>query len=280
MIRVRRMTAEDIPLGMRLKQQAGWNQTEADWRRFLDLEPEGCFVAEWNGVPAATTTTCTFGPVGWVAMVLVDADKRGRGLAKALLGHALEFLERRNVRNVRLDATALGRPLYERLGFTVEYELVRYDGTLPLVEASGPPEGNAESAESYDELCRLDARVTGTDRSRLLLRLFEENPDGLRVVRDGSEVAGFLTARLGSRAVQVGPCVATAGAGPRLLRDAWRRFAGQRVYMDIPTANTAATALAAAQGLTVQRPFLRMCRGPSVGERVDVFWASSGPEKG
>ena len=33
-------------------------------------------------------------------------------------------------------------------------------------------------------------------------------------------------------------------------------------------------------GLTVQRPFLRMCRGASVRERGDQLWASSGPEQG
>ena len=31
-LRIRALTAADIPLGMRLKAQAGWNQLEADWR--------------------------------------------------------------------------------------------------------------------------------------------------------------------------------------------------------------------------------------------------------
>ena len=46
---LRLMTPGDIELGMRLKGQAGWNQTPADWQRFLELEPNGCFVAEWDG---------------------------------------------------------------------------------------------------------------------------------------------------------------------------------------------------------------------------------------
>ena len=69
MIAIRLMTTRDVPLGMRLKEQAGWNQTEADWRRFLHLEPDGCFVAELDGVPVATTTTCVFGTTAWIAMV-------------------------------------------------------------------------------------------------------------------------------------------------------------------------------------------------------------------
>src|SRR6266849_965159 len=72
-IHIRVMTVADIPLGMRLKAQNAWNQLEADWRRFLTMEPDGCFVAEWRGTAVGTACTCTFDDVAWVAMVLVDA---------------------------------------------------------------------------------------------------------------------------------------------------------------------------------------------------------------
>ena len=80
--------------------------------------------------------------------------------------------------------------------------------------------------------------------------------------------------------MQVGPCIATAETGPALLRDARQHCSDQRVYVDIPTGNTAAAALAKAQGLTAQRTLVRMCRGPAPAERVEMLWASSGPEKG
>src|SRR5712692_11935001 len=107
MISIRRMTAADIPFGMGLKEQAGWNQTEADWQRCLELEPAGCFVAELDGTPVGTTTTCIFGPVAWVAMVLVEAAFRNRGIGTTLMRYALAFLDERGVRTVRLDATPL-----------------------------------------------------------------------------------------------------------------------------------------------------------------------------
>ena len=283
MIRIRRMTVADVPLGMRLKAKAGWNQTEADWRRFLALEPDGCFVAEYDGVAAATLTTCTFGPVAWIAMVLVDEPLRGRGLAKALLSHATAYLEGRGVRSIRLDATALGRPLYEKLGFTVEYKLARYEGVLPARGAAPRPPGvggEVLGAGHLEGIARLDRAVTGTDRSKLLLRLLVETPGEVKAVEEGGEVSGFRMARPGAQAWQLGPCVASAAAGPVLLRDAWWRHAGRAVYLDVPTGNTAAVALAEGAGLTVQRHFLRMGRGPSVGEHTEQLWTSSGPEKG
>src|SRR5262249_31790482 len=96
-IQVRLMTIADLPLGMRLKTQANWNQVEAGWRRFLALEPDGCFVAELDGVPVGTTTTCIFGDVAWIAAVLVDESLRGKGIGRALMEHALAFLDARGI---------------------------------------------------------------------------------------------------------------------------------------------------------------------------------------
>jgi GNAT superfamily N-acetyltransferase len=278
MTNTRLMTAADLPLGLRLSRLAGWNQTEADWQRFLDLQPDGCFVAEWDGTPAGTVTTSIFGDVAWVAMVLVDEAVRGRGIGKALLGHALDFLDRRRVPTIRLDATPLGRPLYERLGFTEQFPLARFEGTLlPTPEVVGDQEA---PPEQWETLAALDEAVTRTERRRLLLRLFAEQPGSVRLVRHADLPVGFLAARPGSRAVQIGPCIASAAAGTLLFAAAWHRYAGQRVFLDIPVPNQPATRQAEAQGLVIQRHLTRMCRGTPRCEHVERLWASSGAEKG
>jgi GNAT superfamily N-acetyltransferase len=275
---IRPMTAADLPLGLRLSRQAGWNQTEADWKRFLALQPDGCFVAQWGGTPVGTTTTCIFGPVAWIAMVLVEESARGRGIGTALLHHALEFLDRRHVAAVRLDATPLGLPLYERLGFVEQFRLARYQGILP----PAAPEAGALAASPghWEALAALDETVTLTDRRRLLFRLFAEESVGTFLPQGGGRLGGFLAARPGTRAVQLGPCIAAPEAGPVLFTAARHLFAGRPIFVDIPVPNEAANRLAEAQGLAVQRHLTRMCRGAAVCERVEWLWASSGPEKG
>jgi GNAT superfamily N-acetyltransferase len=278
MIRIRPMTAADVPLGMRLKAQAGWNQTDADWRRFLWLQPDGCFVAELHGTPVGTTAAFIFGRVAWVAMVLVDESVRGRGIGTALMKHALAFLDGLGVPSIRLDATPLGRPVYERLGFAADYTLVRYGGRFipPAVT-----EVEALRPDGLPEALRLDESVTHADRSRLLGRLFSEHPDTFRIVRRAYLAVGILAARPGSNAVQVGPCIASEdAAGRSLLFDAATRYAGQQVFVDVPLPNEAARRTAEALGLTAQRELLRMGRGEPVWEAVHLLWASSGPEKG
>src|SRR5262249_977135 len=162
-----------------------WNQLEGDWRRFLAMQPDGCFVAELDGSPVGTTNTCIFGAVAWIAMVLVDAEVRGQGIGKALMQHALAFLDHQGVRALRLDATPMGQPLYEKLGFVEEYQLHRYEGVLQsagdlLIEEQVQQVPTAEPGD-YEELFRLDQSICGTDRRKFLERLFRERPDSVRV---------------------------------------------------------------------------------------------------
>jgi GNAT superfamily N-acetyltransferase len=272
------MTSADLPMGLGLSRQAGWNQTPADWQRLLDLQQDGCFVARWNDRPVGTTTTSIFGSVAWIAMVLVDASHRGRGIGTALLEHALAYLDNRGVVCVRLDATPLGQPVYQRLGFVEQFPLARYEGVI----SESPRAAGIQAArpEHWQALAALDRRITNTDRRRMLARFFADQPDHVRYVESGGQINGFIAARPGAKALMLGPCMGTPDAAGLLFADAWHRFAGQRVFIDVPVPNRAALALAEAQGLTVQRYLTRMCRGQALCELVEEFWAGSGPEKG
>lgn len=279
MLCIRNMTEADIPLGMALTREEGWNQTEADWRRFLTLEPHGCFVAEHAGEPVGTTTTCVLGRVGWIAMVLVAQAHRGRGLGTALMERALEYLQRRGVRSLRLDATAAGRPLYERLGFVGEYQVVRWGGT-PQMD-SGESRAQVYGEDYLEPLAALDREATGADRRRLLSRLAEEYPEAAWFTTDGGQLTAYLLARRGAVATQIGPSVAAVERdGRALLTVALAQHRGRPVLVDIPEDNEPASSVVRAAGLTAQRTFTRMGQGEPVRDRVELLWACSGPEKG
>ena len=277
------MTGDDIGWGLRLKEQAGWNQTAADWARFLALEPEGCFVAELDGRPVGTTTTCTLASVGWIAMVLVDPAARHQGIGTRLVTHAVAYLQQRGMQTIRLDATALGRPVYARLGFAAEYDLVRLEGRavrpaergradIPIVRPLAP---------ERETLAAIDQQVTGTDRRRLLAQLWSEQPEAMAQAVVAGGVQGYVTFRSGSRATQLGPAVAlTAEVGCALLDWACSRCAGQPVLVDIPRDNAAAVDWALSRGLVPQREFTRMYRERPLQDQRQLLWASSGPEKG
>jgi GNAT superfamily N-acetyltransferase len=278
-MRIRLLTAADMPFALELCGQNRWNQLAADWQRQLDLEPAGCFLAEADGQSAGVACYCTFGAVAWINLVLVDRARRGQGIGAALLRHVVQALDERGIASIRLDATPLGQPVYARLGFTGEFTLVRFTGVLP---AAGRVVADIEPLSLADlpYVFRLDEAVTGTRRENLLRHLFEADPARMRKFAPSARLEGFCLARPGANAWQIGPVQGSPQAGRRLLLDAAHQFAGQRVYLDVPIDNAAAVAVAQSLGLTEERRFLRMGRGRRCVEKLEVFWAAFGPEKG
>jgi hypothetical protein len=220
--------------------------------------------------------TCIFDGVAWIAMMLVDESLRGKGIGRALMEHALAYLDEKNVQTVRLDATPLGQPLYEKLGFAAEYSLARYAGS-PV--GGGEPAGVAVAETiDHEDIFFLDRSVTQADRRRFLTRLLEEQQ--AFIVRASGQLHGYLLTRAGASAAQLGPCIADDVAGPLLLSHGLARHAGTPVYIDILQSHAPAATLAREHGLLVQRHLLRMSRGARVCERIESLWASSGPELG
>jgi len=273
------MLPNDLALGGQLTEQAGWNQVSADWNRFLALQPSGCFIAELDGQSVGTVTTCVFGRVGWIGMLLVNKTCRRRGVGRALLNQALAYLEKQEVETVRLDATPQGEPLYNRLGFSVQYHLTRFAGTVESGFVAPAP--CLLHIEHGERVVALDQTVIGYGRGPLLLRLVQE-PNSRAFIQQRKEaIRGYACTRPGRLAAQVGPCVATSSsAGRILLAHSLNLYRGQPVFVDIPTEHQCAVETVTAFGLKPARVFTRMCRGAEAVEQLDHLWASSGPEKG
>ena len=75
------------------------------------------YSADLDGKPASCLVTLECGSDCHVTLVATLPEARGRGLAGALLGHALADARERGLETSSLVATKAGRPLYERLGY-------------------------------------------------------------------------------------------------------------------------------------------------------------------
>ncbi len=200
---IRLLTAADIPACMRLKEAAGWNQTEQDWANLLAAEPEGCFGIDCNGALVATAAGVCFGrALAWIGMVLTAPEYRGRGFARQLMEHTLGFLNRRGVEWIKLDATDMGRPLYLRLGFEDEGPVERWG--LASVADPRPVELPPCRVEDFAE---LDAAAFGADRRGILERVEVESAC--------VQGEGYAMGRPGTKAPYFGPCVCRSAAAAR-----------------------------------------------------------------
>jgi len=277
---LRLMTPADIPAGMRLKDIAGWNQTGADWERFLRASPEGCFVAEADGKVVGTATTIVYEErLAWIGMVLVDPDYRGRGIGTELLERTIAHLDARRIPTMKLDATPQGRPIYERLGFVAEYEIERWELCRPAGSATAPA---ASAPAELEEILRVDRDIFGADRGDLLRSLDREAPAFTLATHLPGRLTGYALGRRGSLADHLGPWMARDEASAReLLEEFLRRSGCETIFVDCLRENPFARRLLRQRGFRFSRPLTRMYRGPNTYPgRPELLCAALGPEFG
>ena len=123
-LKVRQMTAGDIPAATKIVRQVGWRQITANWQTYLELTPDGCFAAELDSKLVGTAIAINYkGKFSWIGMVAVIPEMQQRGIGKLLMQTCLDFLK--SSETVKLDASPAGKPMYGRLGFKPEYEIIR-----------------------------------------------------------------------------------------------------------------------------------------------------------
>jgi len=278
-VEIRLLRESDIAAAMDLKRLAGWNQTETDWSTLLQLEPNGCFAAVLDDQLLGTTTTTSYGSqLAWIGMVLVRPERRRTGIATKLLQSALSYLEHK-VSIVKLDATADGKSVYERIGFEVESLIERWSRKGEPVNFERQPE--TIDSDTRREILRLDAQAFGADRSKLLSLLLTNTCVRPVVTRtEAGCVTGYALARSGSNAAYVGPVVSDQGSDASALLDQiLEQLHSSPVYVDLNRNWGDGQRLLSERGFEKQRDLIRMRRGPAIPTSPLVF-AIAGPEVG
>ena len=279
------MTKQDIPAGLRLNTLSGWNQTSADWKRFLVSSPQGCFVMEdGNNVVGTAATICYENRFAWIGMVLVDPEYRKQGIGTQLLNKTIEHLDHANISTIKLDATPLGKPLYAKLGFVNEFEIERWvlkrpPGTISTIPSTPPA---PLTDDQQQNIFTLDRKCFGADRSFLLRSLCDQAPELAITAWQNGVPPCFAFGRHGLFADHFGPCMATSrAAAENLLREFLTRSSREILIVDCIKSNPGVVESLAALGFVPSRPLTRMVRGPNAYPgRPDSLWAILGPEFG
>lgn len=298
---VRLLSPDDLAAALALSSTAGWNQRLDDWRMLLRLAPAGSFAALVDGRIVGTAIGIDYGGFAWIAMMLVDPAQRGRGIGRRLLEAAMSAVP--SDRPIRLDATPLGRPLYQRYGFEDESTLTRYlipasdspPSGVVQADRSGAPGGQPGrsfsrvrqlTARDIPAVGELDKEVFGGHRNRVLEWALHNAPPLGQIVESGEKLAHYSFGRRGRLFDQIGPVVAgDDGTAQALVSASLAGAVGRPVLVDAFDSHCTFTAWLRACGFQAQRPLFRMCRpsseasAPSVPNRPAlVEFAILGPE--
>lgn len=259
---IRTLTPDILGGALHLSETAGWNQRLDDWRMLLRIAPAGGFAALAGARIVGTAIGIDYGTFGWIAMMLVDPAYRGHGLGARLLEAAMAALPAG--RPIRLDATPMGRPLYERYGFADETLLTRHvrrPGPPPasLPPPSASPVRPAATAD-LEHVLPIDRQTFGADRGAVLEWMLTSAGRYARVI-DGTGGPQYCFGRQGRVFDQIGPVVARDDAAAIALTGAaLRESSGQAFVADVFDTHARYAEWLGGCGFEAQRPLFRMCR--------------------
>jgi RimJ/RimL family protein N-acetyltransferase len=267
---LRLLCPADLGGAVKLSRPANWNQTIDDWKMLLRLDPQGCFAIELDHEIVATTTLFCYGKrLAWIGMVLTRPDYRRRGFAKRLMQAALERASNLKIETIKLDATADGQPLYEKLGFKSEQVIERWfrDGKSMII-ATQP------ALRTVPPALGMDHEAFGADRALLLQELACRNPPD-------SIGEAYNFSRDGARHRYLGPCIARDQKSARtVIEHTLQASPGSSWYWDLLSSNHNAIDLAARFGFAPQRRLERMVLGDSLTKNDRMVYAIAGFELG
>jgi GNAT superfamily N-acetyltransferase len=281
-VSIRTMTPADIPAGLSLCRAARWNQTASDWQFFLAIAPAGALVAEEAGIVIGTVATVRYGPFAWISMVLVNPASRGRGVGRVLLERGLALVPEDVT--ARLDATPAGEPLYRSLGFAAEHGVGRWfiDAASRAGALTPAGYGRPLTRGDWPHILQMDRHVFGASRQPLLERMAAEAPEYAWVFDINGRIRAYLFGRHGYVRDQLGPLVAdTRESAQLVLHSCLAAHSDRAFFIDAPERSDGWDDVLSTLGFTIERPFLRMHRGPlTAAGNPAVVYAVTGPEFG
>jgi hypothetical protein len=224
------MRPEEVELIQTWAAAEGWNPVLHAGPCFYATDPEGFFVGELDGRPVSCISSVAYDrSFGFLGLYIVRPEFRGRGygLQTWRVGMA-----RLGTRNVGLDGVRAQQGNYERSGFAVAYEHIRYRG-----EGGGPSPAGVirlsavpfEDVLAYDHTCFPAARPT-------FLSAWLALPESVALgcLREG-RLAGLGVAHRSVDGFRICPLFADdLAAAELLLRGLTTETGGGSFYLDAP----------------------------------------------
>src|SRR5215218_7722855 len=256
---IRTMRPDEIAIAVDWAAAKGWNPGLADAACFASADPEGFLIGELDGKPAATVSCVNYGArFAFLGFYIVREDLRGRGFGLRIWDAAIAHA---GPRVIGLDGVAAQQENYRKSGFELAYAHIRYGGTAACPDA--PQAGIVALNEVLPAIVEAyDATVFPAPRAAFL-RAWIGSPGhvGRALVRDG-RLAGWGVIRPCRKGRKIGPLVADDRSAAELVLSALlASVGGSEIFLDVPSPNNEAVALAEDLGLAPVFETARMYKG-------------------
>jgi GNAT superfamily N-acetyltransferase len=195
----------------------------------------------------------------FIGLYIVEPALRGQGLGSQVWEAAMARLRGRTI---GLDGVVAMQPAYARSGFMLSHRNIRYAG-LPRARKALPAGVEALTMADLAVVERYDEPCFGGPRSGFLAAWLAQPRAVAMGVRSGGDLRGFGVMRPAGSGFKVGPLFADDPdiAGDLLGSIAARIGATAEVFLDVPSPNVEAVALAEGRGMVPSFETARMYAG-------------------
>ena len=242
-LRIRAMRPDEIAMAADWAAAEGWNPGLADAACFATVDPQGFFMGEIDGEPAAIISCVNYDArFSFLGFYIVRPDLRGRGYGMRIWNAAIAHAQ---ARVIGLDGVVAQQDNYKKSGFRLAYANVRYGGAVAAAAASAPAGVVALTEIPFAAVAADDATVFPAPRATFL-RTWIDTPGhvGRALVRDG-KLAAWGVIRPSRTGHKIGPLVADDRAAAETVLAALLKGAGDGpVFLDVPSVNRDAVAMA------------------------------------
>jgi GNAT superfamily N-acetyltransferase len=191
-----------------------------------------------------------FGDTAWLGWILVDKGHRKKGLGTAITRFLIDTAKSAGAEKIILTATAMGMPIYQKLGFETAHQYRFFKNEKPLKYRYEYDKMRKMTKADLDVVHQIDRAATGEER-RPLLDYFIG--DTLVQANAENQIEGFYIEKLGTGFV----AAKNPEAGLNLLRYHMRHS----TVVALPGENEAAASLLLAKGYTETHRIPRMVLG-------------------
>jgi ribosomal protein S18 acetylase RimI-like enzyme len=282
---IRLFKESDIEFAYQTTKSEGWNYAKIDIERMFKYNPSGCFIAEINDKRVGHVFSVNYGKLGWIGLLIVTAEYRGKSVGTALMKKAITHLSSSGVETVRLEAVSAIATVYRKLGFVDEYDSLRFSGVSRKFASAASSNVKSLKRGMIKEIAEFDAEYFGANRIKVLSSLYHDHPKLCFVSHAGSKLVGYIMCRKAQKGYRMGPWICNP-ENPQAARELLTKCMetieeNAKLYVGVPAINKKAVEILQDFGFEQYSRSIRMRFGNELkNERASGIFVIGGPEKG
>ena len=277
-IKYRQLARDELELRLTWAAAEGWDPGVSDAETFWATDPNAFFGAYSGGELLAGCSTLRYPPLtggqpmGFIGLLIVRPDQRGRGIGGDFFGYLHELLRTLVGPDgpIALDGVTAMQPFYAAQGFRRQHDDIRMSGIPEIGHLDSAVDVLQLMDVSFQELCAFDARCFGADRRTLLDHWIRSPNFGVAAKGAEGRLAGYGVIRPTVGGHKVGPLFAEDATIAATIFAALVSHRGVgAISLDVPDAHSEALELARSVGLTETFRCAYMVSGPIPQMRWD-----------